>query len=370
MTEPKINRLYIHVPFCLRKCDYCAFYSEANAQPALLKRYLDYLAGEMQIQAQKCSELTSIYIGGGTPSIFPESYIFRLFEIIRRHFKIDSNAEITIECNPENLIPGKVTVIAEHANRISLGIQSFNKESRKFIGRQGKLNTIYKGIDLLIANGLENIGCDLIYAIPGQNLADWQQELKIVTDLPIKHISAYSLTYEEGTRLNERKQIESIEEHLDKEADMWEETQLFLNEKGFSRYEISNYSLPEYQCLHNTGIWFGDTYLGLGPAASSFDGKIRWTYPASLKKWLNGAEPEIDKIPPEKRAREVFAMGLRTTAGWDTNLFQQKTSYDCKNWLPEMAIFIDNNMLILGKDRIRCSEKGLLLWNEIAQSLF
>ena len=282
----------------------------------------------------------------------------KLFNLIKKHFSLRQDNEISIECNPSTLDEEKIETIAEFANRVSLGIQSFNCEFRRTIGRYGSITNINQIIKWLLKYGIDNIGCDLIYAIPGQIITDWELELKKASDLPIKHISTYSLTYEEGTQLfnNATDKIEDFTNHVhaENEAEMWELTNSFLNNKQFARYEISNFSKP---------------YLGCGPAAASFDGGNRWTNPSSLELWRNNEKSEIDKITKEERAREIFVMGLRTSQGWNFNEFKTISGFDFTEWSSEISPLISNKLLIYKNSNICCSEQGFLLWNEIAERL-
>jgi putative oxygen-independent coproporphyrinogen III oxidase len=369
----KIQRLYIHVPFCSRKCDYCAFYSEPAPTTDMIKGYLSRLEEEFIGNAPLCSELNSIYIGGGTPSLLNIGQLTQLFEKIVANFAISQNAEVSIECNPESLNAENVPVIANFANRVSIGVQSFNCEFRKTIGRSGNVKTINNAVELLNSNGIDNLGIDLIYAIPGETLDDWKSELKKAISLPVKHISAYSLTFEEGTELFNRNCDSntniSSDIHMDNDAAMWEYAGDFLQDNGFPQYEISNYAHPEYTCKHNEGIWLGDTYLGCGPAAASFDGQNRWVNPSSLDQWLAGEKAEIDIISPEKRAKEIFVMGLRTTKGWESDDFMSMTGYKWEDWLDELSVPINSGLLEQTEKNITCNRQGLLLWNEIAEIL-
>ena len=372
MTQ-KMHRLYIHVPFCSQKCDYCAFYSEPAPEEDLIQAYLSCIEEEFAANSGLCSELKSIYIGGGTPSLLNGEQLSRLIKGINANFTISEHAEISIECNPESLNSENVSVIANFANRVSLGMQSFNCEFRKIIGRGGNIEAIEKAVDLLTSHKLENIGCDLIYAIPGESVTDWKTELKQAISLPVKHISAYSLTFEEGTQLFKRnsdaKMDFTSDIHLENEAAMWEYAGDFLNTNSFSRYEISNYSQAGYKCKHNEGIWFGETVLGCGPAAASFDGRDRSTNPSSIQSWLQGEKLEIDTILPEKRAREIFVMGLRTEQGWDSKTFINISGDDWNKWENELQILFQHNLLNISPEHIQCTNKGFLLWNEIAERL-
>ncbi len=360
----KFQRLYVHVPFCAAKCAYCAFYSEPHASAVDIEAYFKRLEREFKEHALATSPLESIYIGGGTPTWLSARNLRRLFELIRANFAVADGAEISIECNPETLTPAKAREIAKFADRVSVGIQSFNPKFRRIIGRQGRAESIVPAFEMLAAEGIANLGADLIYAIPGQSLADWRNELERACMLPVKHVSAYSLTFEEGTALATR---HGLNHEHDLSAEMWKLAGRFLSTRGFRRYEISNYARKGSECAHNLGTWFGDTYLGCGPAASSFDGTRRWTNPASLAKWCRGEAPEIDEIPPERRAREIFTMGLRTSQGWNRECFKAATGFDFMEWQSDMAQIAAAGLLNLSEEKVRCTARGLLLWNQVAE---
>ena len=384
----QINRLYIHVPFCQNKCAYCAFHSiPVSIENSFIDRYFAKLEKNIKESRHLTTSLQSIFIGGGTPSCLKPNDIEKLFTIISDNFTIAEKAEISIECNPESLTAEKISIIAGFANRVSIGIQSFNEKHRSIIGRIGTNKNISNVIEAITRQNIYNISTDLIYGIPTQTMKDWEEELKSVLKLPIKHLSTYALTIEEGSKLYLDKNLSSITTGNDITADMWNLTSEILSPAGFSRYEISNYSLSNYECKHNLGTWFGGGYLGLGPSASSFDGKIRWTQP-ELDKWLKGEKPEIDRLSPEKRAIEIFIMGLRATYGWIIkhqkdgsalleSQFPNKLTIKAATWKElnsKISNLSNDNLLKLEKisqniTHVFPTQKGLLFWNEIAMEL-
>jgi len=382
----QINRLYIHVPFCQNKCDYCAFHSTPISDETLISKYFIKLENNIKNMRHLTAPLESIFIGGGTPTHLNTNDIEKLFTIILNNFTIAENAEISIESNPESLTEEKINIIAGFANRVSIGIQSFNKKHRTIIGRIGNNENINKVIERIIKYNISNISVDLIYGIPTQTIEDWKEELNSILKFPIKHLSAYALTTEEGSKLYLDKLPNST--NLDEiTAVMWHLTSEILSELGFARYEISNYSSPGYECIHNLNTWFGGTYLGLGPTASSFDEKNRWTQP-ELNEWLREKPPEIDHLSPQKRTIEIFIMGLRTTFGWIIerqknanrllySQFPHKLLLKLTEWGEiESKISVLNKNGLLKIEHINCkqmrifpTEKGLLFWNEIALEL-
>ena len=381
-----INRLYIHIPFCQNKCAYCAFHSvPISTTDTLINEYFTKLEKDIK-ESQLTVPLQSIFIGGGTPSYLKTDDLEKLFTIISDNFKIANNAEISIECNPESLTEEKIKVISNFANRISIGIQSFNKKHRSIIGRLGNNKNINNIIETFIKYNIDNISADLIYGIPTQTIEDWDKELNTALHLPIKHLSTYALTIEEGTKLYSDKKID-LTRADEITADMWNYTSDLLLPSGFNRYEISNYSLPGFECKHNLDTWFGGNYLGLGPTASSFDGKTRWTQP-KLGEWLQDKKLEFDHLTTDKRIIEIFIMGLRTGRGWTAvnkgneyilliSQFPHNLSLKITDWKTILIklsnlnkaglIKIDN---INGNEtQISPTDKGLLFWNEIALEL-
>ena len=361
----QFQHLYIHVPFCATKCEYCAFYSITGAE-SFVEPYLVKIETDLAENRSKCAPLKSVFFGGGTPTLLGVAELERLFSAIKQNFTLLPDTEISIECNPETLNCEKVEVIAKHATRVSMGLQSFSLQSRRAIGRKGDVDAVYTALELLRQGGLTNIGLDLIYAIPGQRLDEWEQDLRRAAELNTPHISAYSLSIDEGAALVRRCPDEASD---DISCDMWELAESVLAEYGFARYEISNYSKPGYDCVHNKNIWYGDTYLGCGPSAVSFDGVNRWEEVPNLNDWLRRSKPEEDVIDRESRAREVFIMGLRTTKGWRREQFLNQTGFDYSAWLERIQLFMDYNFIKLDDSSISLTTEGLAFWNTIAEEL-
>ncbi len=381
----KIDRLYIHIPFCKKKCSYCAFHSIPASDEILVEKYFAKLEQNIKENKHQTEALESIFIGGGTPSLLSAKRLEKLFSIIKNNFKIKDTAEISIENNPESLTDEKIHLISNFANRISIGIQSFNENHRSIIGRSGSLKNLYHTLEKLINNNIRNISIDLIYGIPTQTLKDWEHELTKVLDLPIKHLSAYSLTYEEGTKLYAQIKTQTSNESDEISADMWQLTSDILYKNNISRYEISNYSQPDYECKHNLDTWYGGQYIGFGPTASSFDGKKRWTQ-AKLKEWLENKEPELDYLNKLNRTIEIFITGLRTVKGWKIinkeneneiildSVFHHNLSFKTIEWskiFNKLIYLSEINLLNIknigkGEMLISATAKGLLFWDEIA----
>lgn len=251
-----------------------------------------------------------------------------------------------------------------------MGVQTFHPELLRRLGRrQETLDALPEAVSLLRQNGIRNLGFDLIYAIPGQNMEQWQQDLEAVSALSPQHVSAYALTLEEGTRLAEQFNVQAIDEDLSFE--MWELAGDFLKQQGMPRYEISNYASEQWEAEHNQNIWHGQSYLGLGPAASSFDGLIRWTEVSSLTRWLQGQQAETDEIPRPQRIAEIFLMGLRTVRGWGRTEFFNcvPDAVTCEDLFLRLEKLKKLNLLTDDGDRIKLTGQGLAFWNDVAEML-
>lgn len=345
------SSLYIHVPFCQGgKCDYCAFYSLGDSPPELRQQYLSRLEEEFIENAEKCAPLRSIFIGGGTPSALTTEELVHLFEMIQQHFTLISDCEWTMEANPDSLTPDKLQAALEGGmNRLSLGVQSFQPHLRQLLGRKGTLDALPELIGFARKHGLKQLNFDLIYNIPGQQLSEWQSDLETALAFAPNHLSCYSLMFEEGTPLTNR--LSPDDDDDDFFLQCWQHNDDFLANQGFPRYEISNFARPANRCRHNWEIWHGQTYLGCGPAAVSFDGEDRPANPSDLFAWLNHAPPSHDRLPPLARQREILAFGFRTVDGWPWNQV-------------EALLGISRGMLLEQSSIQKLHEAGLLIWDE------
>ncbi len=362
------TRLYVHVPFCRVKCAYCAFYSEALSSSARVGQYLQAIEAEFRRAAPHVGRLDSVFIGGGTPTLLGARDLGRLLGLVRQHFWVSAQTEYTVEANPDTLDSAVVdALVAGGVNRVSLGVQSFWPELRQTLGRHGDAGCVPAAIAALRGVGIRRVNADLMYHIPGQTVDLWTADLSQVLDLGITHLSAYALTVEEGTRLAAAA-LPQVDEDLF-EA-MWQTCEGMSAAYGLRRYEVSNFACPGDECQHNLGIWYGDAYVGCGPAAASFDGVRRWTHPRSLDLWLAGAAPEIDDIPPVARAAEILAFGLRTVAGWDLARFRQVTGLDPDQICPGVVdALVDVGLLQRADGRLRPTPAGLLLNDAVAERI-
>jgi len=361
-----MRNLYVHVPFCAGKCDYCAFYSEPASEPELVRLWLERILRQLEENAPRLENAETVYFGGGTPSLLPDDALLRLFAAVRE--AAPSAAEVSIEANPFTVTPEKAAVLTSFANRVSLGIQSFEPALLESIGRRSHAGPgPREAVRNLRAAGLRNLGLDLMYALPGETPDLWRRDLERALELEPEHISAYSVTPEPGTpfasRVNGRPEDDALSEA------MWEQAGEILAGAGLPRYEISNYARPGFESRHNSNVWHGRTYLGLGPAACSFDGTDRWTQISDLRAWLDGAPPEFDRIARRSRLGEILMMGLRTVRGWTRREYESATGcgWDC--FAERLTGLADRGLLALTEDSIMPTERGLAFWNDVAESL-
>lgn len=332
--------LYLHIPFCVRKCDYCDFLS-MPADEVLRRHYVDCLIEEIKQKAELCSEyqVTSVFFGGGTPSILPGVQIWELMEALRDNFNICQDAEITVECNPGTLTRQKLIYYQmAGVNRLSIGLQSANNQELQRLGRIHTFEEFLDSFGQARAMGFTNINVDLMSALPGQSQADWIYTLNKVLAVRPEHISAYSLIVEEGTPFykkygedelrRERGETPFYLPSEDTEREMYLSTQELLRNKGYVRYEISNYAFPGRECRHNIGYWKLTPYLGLGLGSSSYLEEVRFSNTNDLKAYLSGENfsQEVGAyvfLDKRQRMEEFMFLGLRMTKGICRSKFQK-----------------------------------------------
>jgi oxygen-independent coproporphyrinogen-3 oxidase len=367
MTDPGKAGLYVHVPFCVRRCPYCDFYSEESLYDIPL--YLKALRAEALREAGLWPMgFDTAYLGGGSPSILNVRDLVSLWETIGI-FRVSPEAEITIEANPEDLTLAKVRFWRElGVTRVSLGAQSFSPRGLSgSLGRSHGVPEILTAIDLINKEGL-SLSLDLIFGWSGQNLEDWLSDLRAAVDSGADHLSAYSLTAPPGTRLWES--LGSGAAAPLPSEDMVSELFLaageLLRSFGFRRYEVSNFARPGKECRHNLKYWKRAPYLGLGPAAHSFDGRSRRGNFSSLFGWAEAMEkgkPSFDfseDIGPSEARLESFLLGLRLSEGIPLSEIRD---------LDKLAALIRDGFLYKEEGRILPSEKGFLTADYLAREL-
>ena len=315
--------IYIHVPFCRSKCNYCDFYSMPCKDDALMDSYLDAVCAHIKEAGALAPgyRVDTIYFGGGTPSYFGGDAIAIIMTAIRRNFDVATDAEITFECNPDSVTDKLLhRMRAEGFNRVSMGVQDDHDDMLKKLGRPHTYAQSVAAFQRIRKAGFRNVSLDLMYGLPGQTLQDWRDTLENVLKMNPEHFSCYGLKLEEGTKLYEIKDVINIPDD-DTQADMYLAAVDMLRERGFRQYEISNFARKGLYSRHNFKYWTGGEYLGFGPSASSdFAGK-RFTIVSDLQAYINGIRTggdimaEMEEIPLRERAGEYIMLRLRTNAG-------------------------------------------------------
>ena len=362
--------IYIHIPFCIRKCDYCDFLSGPSG-PEEQADYVQALLREIQaVEEGEGRSVSSIFIGGGTPSVLDERLLGDILREIRNRFKMEEDAEITIEVNPGTANIGKLQAYREMGiNRVSIGLQSPEDRELKILGRIHNYGQFLETYQEARTVGFDNINIDLMSAIPDQTYEGWVKNLRTVAELEPEHISAYSLIVEEGTPFAARK-LNLPDE--DTEYNMYEATAQILKEYGFEQYEISNYARKGRKCRHNVGYWTRQDYLGFGLGASSLYGKERFANTADMKKYLeNSKNPEKirEKEPSltrEDEMAEFMFLGLRMTQGVSKKEFQEYFGTAIENIYGEvLKKYKKQGLLLEESGRIFLSREGIHVSNAV-----
>ena len=366
--------LYLHMPFCVRKCAYCdflSFPSGAKTQRMYAKRLME----DIGVMGKRYGEIPveTIFIGGGTPSVPDSGLIVEIMEHVRHAFHVADGAEISMEANPGTVTREKLTDYRKAGiNRLSFGLQSANDRELKLLGRIHTWAEFLESFTLARECGFANLNIDLMSALPGQTCESWKETLSRVTDLDPEHISAYSLIIEEGTPFGERYGSEEGRKLLpdeDSEREMYHETKRFLKDCGYERYEISNYARPGYACRHNIGYWTGVPYLGLGLGASSYLDGCRFTVNPDMKQYLEekpGMFTDIEKLTKKDMEEEFFYVGLRMTAGVSLSEFERRFGISAKEVYPGlMETFVKEKAAHFEGDRFVLTDYGLDVSNYI-----
>lgn len=368
--------VYVHIPFCKKKCDYCDFISYCN-KDNLIEDYVQAVKAEIQTQNIK-PEITTIYIGGGTPSYIDSKYIIEILEKIKEK-NVSSNAEITIEVNPGTVTKEKLEdYIKSGINRISIGLQTTNDELLKQIGRIHNFTQFLETYKLAKKVGFKNINVDLMLGLPNQRIKDLKESLEQIIKLKPKHISVYSLIVEDGTPIAnkiEKGEMQLPDEELERNMYWFVKNTLELN--GFIHYEISNFAKKGYESKHNLNCWNQKEYIGIGASAHSYRDITRYSNTENIEEYIENVNNGnfnrnkiIHEVQKEDDAKKEFMLlGLRKIKGVDINLFKNKFGdnpiYLFRNELKKLT---DERLLIIDDNNIRLTNKGLdlanLVWEE------
>ena len=364
--EHPVSHLYIHIPFCLQICPYCSFYKDI-AGPGKADPLVDAIIREAELFGGLCAPET-VFIGGGTPTALSVSQLDRLFVGLKSHLDLSRVAEFTIEMNPATVTARKADLLRGHGvNRVSMGVQSWDPELLKTLGRVHDAEQVRKSFAILRESGYDNLNLDLIYGVPGQTLAQWEDSLKQTIDLGPEHISAYCLTYEEDTEYFDRLQRGEFRENTDQDAGFFERAVELLSNGRYTQYEISNHARAGRECRHNLAYWEGADYLGLGPSAWSTVGDRRWQNAPDTAAYVRSVQAGVrpisteELLPAETRESEKIAFGLRMNAGIDPA--RLAASHSLVASLREEGLLEDHG------PRVRLTPRGRLLADEIAAEL-
>lgn len=370
-----MSGIYIHIPFCHKRCIYCDFYLVTNL--SLKEKFLTSLHREIELHSPtfKQKEFNSIYFGGGTPSVLSPSEIEKIINKIKNEFKVTGNAEVTLEANPEDILNTDVAELKRAGvNRFSLGIQSFVDDELKFLSREHTGEEAFVAVRK-VKKDFENYSVDIIYALPGQDIPSLKESLDKVINLNVPHISTYALTFEANTVLGKMHK-EKIVNQNQSEPEMYIFVSDYLSENGYDHYEISSFCKPGYEAKHNSKYWNWENYIGLGPSSHSFYNNIRWNNVKSMSAYFKAID--IGKIPKENYTKlskselkfEFIFTGLRSKGINLKNyrkLFNEDLLTIKEQALKELA---DNNFAIIKNDRFTLTRKGFSLADEIITKYF
>jgi oxygen-independent coproporphyrinogen-3 oxidase len=376
-----VRSLYIHVPFCAQKCEYCAFYSEASSGE-VINRYVEALVRELELVAAELKPRT-IFFGGGTPSLLN----LRQWETILRameKLKLLGAEEFTIESNPATVSADKCKLLRDYGvNRISMGVQSLDEKLLERLGRIHSRAMVFKSFDILRGAGFENVNLDLMFAIPTQTMEGWRDTMNEAMAMQSEHLSSYEVIYEDDTPLFQQLQAGEFSVNEDLACEMYDELIATATRAGFRQYEIANFArdaragggasgaaseaaVPALACQHNVNYWRGGAFYGLGPSATSYVRGVRtknWAntqlYCEQLEKGRRAIE-STEKLSPLRRAGEIAAFGLRMNAGWPFEAFQRTTQFDLRReWNVEMEQLEGRGWAEISGEGFRLTRQGL-----------
>lgn len=370
--------IYIHIPYCKQKCHYCDFHF--STQLNTKKELIDAMLNEIKQQSKYLNQepISSIYFGGGTPSILNKNELKVIVDQIYSIFKVKNNIEFTLECNPDDLTLNKLGELKQiGVNRLSIGIQSFEQSQLEFMNRAHSATEAIQCVKWAQEVGFENLTIDLIYGLPNTNQTYWQNQIRQAIDLGVNHISAYHLTIEEGTAFGYWQQKGQLSPLNDEQS--IEQFKLLihtLKDHGFEHYEISNFAKPGAYSKHNTAYWFGKPYLGIGPSAHSFNGKTRQWNVANNYKYIqnlnqNNEWYETEELSVENQFNEFILTRLRTQWGLPLSDLFQIHSANRNETLKQIEQFVNQNEIKwLDEDTIVLTEDGKLMADYICAALF
>lgn len=370
--------LYIHIPFCASRCIYCGFYSTTRLD--LRQQYVDALIRELvevgKSKMLKDDSISTVYLGGGTPSQLTIPQLHQLFDAIYIYNKVESGAEVTIEMNPDDVsVPYADTLRQLGINRVSMGAQTFDDERLRWLNRRHTVAQVGQAVTILRAAGIRNISIDLMYGFPNETIDDFVHDIDEAIKLDVEHISAYCLMIEEGTELYRRYGDKRVREYDDSkeetERKMYELLIDKLTAAGYEHYEISNFARPGFRSRHNSSYWTGVPYIGLGAAAHSFDGHLRSWNVSDIQQYIAAVNRderlnEEEELSATDFYNERVMLGLRTCEGVDLSALSDDERNYC---IQEAQPFLSDDILLLTDNRLVLTRKGLFVSDYVISSL-
>ena len=369
--------IYIHIPFCKRRCIYCDFFSTTRSEEK--PTYVHALCQELEMRKNylEGEEIETIYLGGGTPSQLSEDELKEIFTYIYKVYSVSPDAEITLEANPDDLTPEYVAMLRQlPINRISMGIQTFQEETLKLLHRRHTAQQAIEAFKRCREAGFQNISIDLMYGLPGETLDTWKEDLQQAIALHPEHISAYHLIYEEGTalwKLREQHQVEEADEDLS--LTLFSTLIDELTTAGYQHYEISNFSLPGLHSRHNSSYWLGKKYIGCGPSAHSYNGTSRQWNIASLDAYISNMENgepcfEVEELDLYTRYNDFIITRIRTHWGLPLSHLQAEFGDELYRYCLRMARpHIEQGMLQIQENTLRLTRRGIFISDGIMSDL-
>ena len=382
--------IYIHIPFCRSRCIYCGFYSTTALE--LRQRYVDALCREMELRLEERAlhfPLSTIYLGGGTPSQLSFDQLNQLFIYINKVYDLVSPSEITIEVNPDD-VTGEFAAALKQLpiNRVSMGIQTFDNQRLRFLSRRHTAQQAINAVERLRAAGISNLSIDLMYGFPDETLADWEADIESALALNVEHISAYCLMIEEGTPLHKMFTVDSLQytddysseqhnENCPQCVDEETERQMYytlidrLTAAGYGHYEISNFARPGFRSRHNSNYWNGTPYIGLGAAAHSYDVRSRSWNVADINAYIEGIEQgerryEEELLDYDTRYNDTITVGLRTCEGISLGTLSKKHKDYC---IKNARRYLDDGLLEIVDQHLRLTRSGLFVSDMVMSDL-
>lgn len=365
--------IYIHIPFCNKRCTYCDFYTEVV--PQLIPTLVNSIVKEFNVRKNylPIEPINTIYFGGGTPSTLNKEHFLIIFDAINSLYNVAKNAEITFEANPDDLTVAYLESLSSLPfNRISIGIQSFDDADLKRVNRRHTANEAIEAVRNAQKFGFTNISIDLIYGLPFQTLEGWNNQLETALQLGVQHISSYGLTYEEGTVLwnqRENNEINTVDDET--MNDMYLLLIDKMSQNGFESYEISNFSLPNYRSRHNTSYWKQESYIGIGPSAHSYNLSSRQSNIASTSEYIKALDEdttyfELEELSANDLYNDFVMVSLRTSDGLDLQILEENFGTDLKLYcLKNIKTFIDSKKVVCFENKLRLTAEGIQISNII-----